>query len=59
MTAMTEAPKDLPTAAAQATEGDEPPLAAAPTKEPMVVITGVNKHFGELHVLRDLSLIHI
>ena len=53
---MTEAPKDLPTAAAQATEGDEPPLAAAPTKEPMVVITGVNKHFGELHVLRDIDL---
>ena len=68
---MTEAPKDLPTAAAQATEGDEPPLAAAPTKEPMiviknvdleiprdkmVVITGLNKHFGELHVLRDIDL---
>ena len=53
---MTEAPKDLPTAAAQATEGDEPPLAAAPTKEPMVVITGVNKHFGDLHVLRDIDL---
>ncbi len=26
---------------------------------PMVEISGVNKHFGDLHVLQDLSLIHI
>src|SRR3954467_4120471 len=25
-------------------------------REPMVVIEGVNKHFGELHVLRDINL---
>ncbi|MBB2985038.1 glutamate transport system ATP-binding protein [Terracoccus luteus] len=26
------------------------------TREPMVVIEGVNKHFGDLHVLRDINL---
>src|SRR3954463_16342362 len=25
-------------------------------REPMVVIEGVNKHFGELHVLQDINL---
>ncbi len=52
---MTEAPRDLPPAQG-APEGDEPPLAAAPTKPPMVVIAGLNKHFGDLHVLRDIDL---
>ena len=52
---MTEAARDQnPTG--RPAEGDEPPLAAASTKEPMVVITGVNKHFGDLHVLRDIDL---
>jgi len=52
---MTEAPRD-PRHTARPAEGDEPPLAAAPTKEAMVVISGVNKHFGDLHVLRDIDL---
>ncbi len=39
-----------------AAEGDEPPLAAQTSREPMVVITGVNKHFGDLHVLKDIDL---
>src|SRR5215468_5915333 len=40
----------------------KPDSAAAPdrtsetTREPMVVIEGVNKHFGDLHVLRDINL---
>ena len=55
---MTEAPKDSvgPAATEQVLEGDEAPLAAQTAKEPMVVITGVNKHFGDLHVLRDIDL---
>ena len=28
----------------------------APTSSPLVVLSGVNKHFGELHVLRDVDL---
>ena len=24
--------------------------------EPLVVLSGVNKHFGDLHVLRDINL---
>ena len=34
--------------------GDESPTAA--TSQPMVEITGVNKHFGDLHVLQDIDL---
>ncbi len=30
--------------------------APAPTDEPLVVLAGVNKHFGRLHVLRDVDL---
>jgi len=45
-----------PSAAAAPLEGDEPPLAAQTDREPMVVITGVNKHFGDLHVLKDIDL---
>ena len=26
------------------------------TRQPMVVISGVNKHFGDLHVLKDIDL---
>ncbi len=44
------------TEVSQSPEGDEPPLAAQTAREPMVVITGVNKHFGDLHVLRDIDL---
>ena len=29
---------------------------AVPTREPLVVLTGVNKHFGQLHVLKDINL---
>src|SRR5690348_2996556 len=29
---------------------------ASDHREPMVVIEGVNKHFGDLHVLRDINL---
>ncbi|TWP33817.1 amino acid ABC transporter ATP-binding protein [Leekyejoonella antrihumi] len=29
---------------------------AAATGEPLIVLTGVNKHFGDLHVLRDIDL---
>ena len=32
------------------------PETAASTGEPLVVMTGVNKHFGDLHVLRDINL---
>ena len=28
----------------------------SPTGEPLVVLSGVNKHFGELHVLKDIDL---
>ena len=42
---------------------DVNPTAAAPSdrtpdtpRDPMVVIDGVNKHFGDLHVLRDINL---
>ncbi len=49
---------DVPSAseAGRLAEGDEAPLAAQTTRPPMVVITGVNKHFGDLHVLRDIDL---
>ena len=45
-----------PSTHAAVPEGDEPPLAAQSVFEPMVVMTGVNKHFGPLHVLRDIDL---
>src|SRR6187397_959208 len=42
---------------------DVKPDTAAPSdrtpdtpRDPMVVIDGVNKHFGDLHVLRDINL---
>ncbi len=37
---------------------DNPPAdgAASPTGEPLVVLEGVNKHFGALHVLQDIDL---
>ena len=37
------------------TEARDPAHTPA-AREPMVVITGLNKHFGELHVLRDINL---
>jgi glutamate transport system ATP-binding protein len=33
-----------------------PSVAPEQLGEPLVVLTGVNKHFGELHVLRDIDL---
>jgi glutamate transport system ATP-binding protein len=43
------------------TEGSDvaqPPGVAAPpsTRRPLVVLEGVNKHFGDLHVLKDITL---
>ncbi|QCB93928.1 amino acid ABC transporter ATP-binding protein [Cellulomonas shaoxiangyii] len=32
------------------------PVAARPTGDPLLVLSGVNKHFGSLHVLRDIDL---
>ena len=34
----------------------DPSAPAAPTGEPLVVLRGVNKHFGPLHVLKDIDL---
>jgi glutamate transport system ATP-binding protein len=40
-----------------ATPGDEKPMdSSAKTHRPLVVLEGVNKHFGELHVLKDIDL---
>ncbi|MHB1064569.1 MAG: amino acid ABC transporter ATP-binding protein [Georgenia sp.] len=33
------------------------PAPTAPRGEPLVVLTDVNKHFGELHVLKDIDLV--
>ncbi|WP_136520365.1 MULTISPECIES: amino acid ABC transporter ATP-binding protein [Cellulomonas] len=32
------------------------PSATRPTGDPLLVLSGVNKHFGSLHVLRDIDL---
>jgi glutamate transport system ATP-binding protein len=32
------------------------PLVVSPMTEPLVVLEGVNKHFGDLHVLKDVNL---
>jgi glutamate transport system ATP-binding protein len=32
------------------------PVVATPVGEPLVVLSGVDKHFGSLHVLRDINL---
>jgi glutamate transport system ATP-binding protein len=32
------------------------PVTASSTRQPLVVLEGVNKHFGALHVLRDIDL---
>jgi glutamate transport system ATP-binding protein len=32
------------------------PLVVSPMTEPLVVLEGVNKHFGALHVLKDINL---
>ena len=39
------------------TQGAAGSDAAAPTGEPLVVLSGVNKHFGHLHVLADVDLV--
>ena len=43
-------PKDVTATPGAATDG------AAPTGVPLVVLSSVNKHFGELHVLKDINL---
>src|SRR3990170_4846422 len=35
---------------------DDQPAGAASRGAPVVVMRGVNKHFGELHVLKDIDL---
>ena len=35
---------------------EQAPSASAGTGRPLVVLANVNKHFGELHVLRDINL---
>jgi len=58
---MTDAPS--PAAEASPAPGPEAPdpttgpsVAPEHLGEPLVVLTGVNKHFGSLHVLRDINL---
>src|SRR3712207_4318078 len=58
---MTDAPS--PAAEASPAPGPEAPdpttgpsVAPHDLGEPLVVLTGVNKHFGSLHVLRDINL---
>jgi glutamate transport system ATP-binding protein len=49
---------DGSTAAGAATAGPlaDPAKAPGPVGEPLVVLSGVDKHFGPLHVLRDIDL---
>lgn len=49
---MTDAPGDTDSADSTAA----PPSTPAATHRPLVVIDKVNKHFGELHVLKDIDL---
>jgi glutamate transport system ATP-binding protein len=55
---MTDAPGD--TSSTDATTASTFPAEAtptiAPTHRPLVVLEKVNKHFGELHVLKDIDL---
>jgi glutamate transport system ATP-binding protein len=40
----------------QTDRSTEGPIEPAPTSVPMISIRGVNKHFGDLHVLKDIEL---
>ncbi len=52
---MTEASCDL-THTTTAPDGGRRGGVAGSTRDPMVVLTGINKYFGDLHVLRDIDL---
>jgi glutamate transport system ATP-binding protein len=43
-------------AGGEPTPGPERSARSEPTGEPLVVLDGVNKHFGHLHVLKDIDL---
>ena len=47
---------ELETTDGTATAGDPAGRGGSATGTPLVVLDGVNKHFGDLHVLRDINL---
>jgi len=47
--------EETPVAAVPGTPGN-PPDASRPVGDPLVVLTGVDKHFGDLHVLQGIDL---
>src|SRR5690349_12356358 len=55
---MTDAPTDSSPDPAPDPPSDSPPDSPPPPRsgEPMVQISSVNKHFGDLHVLKDIDL---
>ncbi|MEO6144834.1 MAG: amino acid ABC transporter ATP-binding protein, partial [Dermatophilaceae bacterium] len=54
---MTDAPSETnPADSTDSTDSADVVTSTAATHRPLVVLEKVNKHFGELHVLKDIDL---